>query len=63
MTFSAAKMLFSQCWRPYSIIISTYNRYETFLYLLNHYGTQDVPHLDAIFINWVSVGPTLQEPS
>lgn len=36
----------------YSIIISTYNRYETFRYLLDHYGTEDMPRLDAIFINW-----------
>lgn len=34
--------------------MSTYDRYETFLYLLDHYGKADLPNLDAIFINWVS---------
>lgn len=42
--------------RPYiefSIIISTYDRYEHLLYVLDNYGNADMPHLDAIFIAWV----------
>lgn len=39
----------------YSIIISTYNRHESFAYLLDYYGNAHMPHLDAIFINWVSL--------
>lgn len=37
-----------------SIVISTYDRYEHLLQSLYHYGNSDIPHLDAIFIAWVS---------
>lgn len=36
-----------------SIIVSTFDRYEHLLYLLDHYGNADLPNLDAIFISWV----------
>lgn len=40
-----------------SIVISTFNRLEHLLLLLDTYGHGDLPNLDAIHIAWVRFFP------